>query len=155
MYNFVDILRQIVDYSIMIDHGPLRRTRLINQLFGTRLKNARRIRSLTQAELASKLGVSRVTVANLESGDQNIQLHQVFAIAEALDLRVENLLPSRIDLEREEIELGRVRSDLLENSDLLFLSLVNDQLLSTQGSEDEIESEIPSSDRTIRKLTYK
>lgn len=139
----------------MIAQAPVARTRLVNKLFGVRLRDARRIRSFTQADLASKLGVSRVTVANLESGEQNVQLHQLFAVAEALDLRVEHFLPSRTEVEREASELGRVRSDRLEHSDLMFLSLVNDQLLGIKEFEDEVVGNVTGSDRAVRSITHR
>ena len=65
----------------------------VNGLFGQRLSAARRVKRISQTALANRLGYSRVTIANLESGKQNVQLHQVFAIADALDISVKELIP--------------------------------------------------------------
>lgn len=65
----------------------------VNALFGQLLATARRSRRITQSELASRVDLSRVTIANLESGKQNVQLHQVFTLAEALNLPATELIP--------------------------------------------------------------
>jgi transcriptional regulator with XRE-family HTH domain len=41
---------------------------------------------MTQAEVAEKLGLSRASLANLESGRQRIMVHQVFGLVNALKL---------------------------------------------------------------------
>ena len=66
----------------------------VNSLFGARLSSLRRSRGITQSELAEKLGVSRTTIANLERGVQNVQLHQVFTFARALDAEPAQLIPT-------------------------------------------------------------
>ena len=42
---------------------------------------------LTQEEVAVKLGLSRASLANLESGRQRIMVHQLFALVNALKLK--------------------------------------------------------------------
>lgn len=39
------------------------------------------------------MGVSRATIANLERGRQNVQLHQMYALAAHLDVAVSELMP--------------------------------------------------------------
>lgn len=41
---------------------------------------------LTQAEVAEKIGFSRASLANLETGRQRIMVHQLFALVNALKL---------------------------------------------------------------------
>lgn len=65
----------------------------LNSLFGSKLSRLRRSRGLSQSELGKRLGLSRTTIANLERGVQNVQLHQVFALARALDADPGNLIP--------------------------------------------------------------
>lgn len=40
----------------------------------------------TQAQLASEIGISRASLANIEAGRQQLLLHHLYAIADALDL---------------------------------------------------------------------
>jgi transcriptional regulator with XRE-family HTH domain len=74
-------------------------SRHVNAIFGQRLARARKSRSLTQRELADLVGVSRVTVANIEGAKQNIQLAQVYSMARALDIAPNDLLPTAPELE--------------------------------------------------------
>ena len=40
----------------------------------------------TQAQLAAEIGMSRASLANIEAGRQQVLLHHLYAIADALDL---------------------------------------------------------------------
>ena len=55
--------------------------------FGAKLATARRFAGLTQNELASKIGISRGALANVEAGRQRVLLHQLLEFADALGLR--------------------------------------------------------------------
>jgi transcriptional regulator with XRE-family HTH domain len=70
----------------------------LNILFGAKLSSLRRARGISQSELGKKLDLSRTTIANLERGIQNVQLHQVFTLAEALDADPGTLIPSWIEV---------------------------------------------------------
>src|SRR3954466_11349265 len=66
----------------------------IYKAFGNAVSTRRKALGLTQAQLASKVKVSRASIANIESGRQNILLHHVYALAAALEFtRVGELLP--------------------------------------------------------------
>lgn len=75
--------------------GPLSRTQTINRLFGQRLAMARRVRKISQTELGRRMTRSRVSIANIESGRHGVQLSQVFALADALNASVDELIPER------------------------------------------------------------
>jgi len=47
----------------------------------------------TQTTLAQRLGISRATLANIETGRQRILVHQLYSFAVALDMKTEELLP--------------------------------------------------------------
>ena len=49
---------------------------------------------MTQEKLGRLVGLSRTSITNIEKGRQHVSLHQLFAIAEALRVRPEALLPS-------------------------------------------------------------
>jgi transcriptional regulator with XRE-family HTH domain len=50
---------------------------------------------LTQAVLAQRVGISRASLANIETGRQSVLVHQLYALAAALDLKpADFLLPA-------------------------------------------------------------
>ena len=53
---------------------------------GRTVADRRRNLRLTQSNLAERVGLSRASVANLENGRQRIMVHQLYALANALDL---------------------------------------------------------------------
>lgn len=64
------------------------------RVFGSAVSTRRKALGLTQAELAAKVNMSRASIANIESGRQNVLLHHVYALAAALELtKVAELLP--------------------------------------------------------------
>jgi transcriptional regulator with XRE-family HTH domain len=75
-------------------------SRRVNAIFGQRLARARKSRSITQRELAGLVGVSRVTVANIEGAKQNIHLAQVYSMAQALNIAPNDLLPTAPELKQ-------------------------------------------------------
>lgn len=65
----------------------------IYKTIGAIIRQRRRRLELPQAELASRLGISRATLANIETGRQRVLVHHVYAFAEALDIKTSDLLP--------------------------------------------------------------
>ena len=65
----------------------------VNKVFGERLSTIRRSKGLSQTALADLVGYSRATIANLELGKQNIQLHQLFSLARTLNTEPIDLIP--------------------------------------------------------------
>lgn len=52
--------------------------------------------SKTQLDVAQQIGLSRASLANIERGEQKVFLHQILALAEALDLESSHeIVPSR------------------------------------------------------------
>lgn len=66
----------------------------VYRAFGNAVSTRRKALTMTQAKLASKVKMSRASIANIESGRQNVLLHHVYALAVALDFaKVADLLP--------------------------------------------------------------
>ena len=61
--------------------------------FGRLVCEHRRRLRLTQEQLSLRIGLSRTSVTNIEKGRQKILLHQLYAIASALEVPPETLLP--------------------------------------------------------------
>jgi transcriptional regulator with XRE-family HTH domain len=63
--------------------------------FGDAVAKRRRALGLTQVALASRIGMSRASLANIECGRQNVLLHHAYSLASALELSaVGDLLPA-------------------------------------------------------------
>ena len=69
-----------------------------NKSVGENLRSRRKVARLTQDALASMIGVSRATIANLETGRQAMSAYQLMRIVSALNLSsLDDLLESRTD----------------------------------------------------------
>lgn len=67
----------------------------IYKAFGKAVATRRRTLDLTQADLAARAGMSRASIANIESGRQNVLLHHAYGLAAALEFaKVSDLLPA-------------------------------------------------------------
>lgn len=69
------------------------RTPLLYKRLGTIIKERRRQLGLTQEHLSKQLGISRASLANVETGRQRVLVHQLYRLAEKLDVNVTTLLP--------------------------------------------------------------
>ena len=82
--------------------------------FGRKLANLRNEASLTQAEFARKIGVSRASLANIERGEQRVYLHQFLSMLSALGRgKLDDLLPI------EGITHAKPKSDVTVSGDRL------------------------------------
>jgi transcriptional regulator with XRE-family HTH domain len=88
------------------DHGRME-TEYFYEEFGRRLRAARRKAKLTQEELATRAGMSRPSLANVERGKQRVALHQFAELAAATGADPADLLPAREGLA---VRLGRAAS---------------------------------------------
>lgn len=62
---------------------------------GHAIRRAREASGLTQSELASKVGLSRTSLTNMELGRQRLLVDQLSTISHALSVTVDSLLPPR------------------------------------------------------------
>lgn len=67
----------------------------IYKQIGEVIRAKRKTLGMTQHDLAKKLGISRGSLANVETGRQNMLVHQLYAYADALQLRPTDLVPDR------------------------------------------------------------
>ena len=82
----------------------------IYAIIGKRVHAARERAQLTQSELASRIGFSRASISNIESGRQKIQVHVLWSLANALNVTAQDLLPA-IEADNSEhrpIDLGQL-----------------------------------------------
>lgn len=77
----------------------------INAAFGAAVAKRREELKMTQAKLSGLTGLSRASIASIEKGRQNVLLHHVYDLAQALRLRnVGDLLPARPQSRHREVE---------------------------------------------------
>jgi transcriptional regulator with XRE-family HTH domain len=92
---------------------------------------------LTQEGLAQRVGISRASLANIETGRQNVLVHQLYAFAKAL-----NLAPGDFLLPAENADAGADWSDLLPDNlkpqqrDQLARMLADTQAEPTRDKDD-------------------
>jgi DNA-binding XRE family transcriptional regulator len=65
----------------------------INRSIGNKIKSFRKLRGLTQQELADKIGIDRCTVTCYESGKVSIPLQTLYMITDIFDLTIFDFLP--------------------------------------------------------------
>ncbi len=85
---------------------PLPITRALREIGGD-LAVWRKLRGLTQAQLADRAGVARTTVVRLEQGDGSVSLENVLRVMRALGV-VDTVTRA---LDPYESDIGRLRSD--------------------------------------------
>jgi transcriptional regulator with XRE-family HTH domain len=66
---------------------------------GRRVRRARMRREWTHLDLAQAVGLTRSSIANLEAGRQRPPVHIALLITQALDVPVDELLPSGPELD--------------------------------------------------------
>lgn len=64
---------------------------------GIKIRNARKIKNLTQEELASKIGLKKSVISRYERGNRVPRTVKLKALAEALDLKIEELLEALVE----------------------------------------------------------
>lgn len=65
---------------------------------GRLVKFYRQASKVTQDELAERVGVTRTSITNIESGSQKLPLHLLFRICAALNLEAADILPRLSDV---------------------------------------------------------
>ncbi len=75
------------------DHSSMK-LEPIYKAIGTIIRRRRRRLEWSQKLLASRLGISRATLANIETGRQRILVHHLYAFAEVLHMKPNDFLPA-------------------------------------------------------------
>lgn len=68
-----------------------------DRMVGERIREARKAQGMSQEKLASRLGILRVSLSNLETGRQECSLYRALQIAEVLRISLFTLIPSSSD----------------------------------------------------------
>ena len=65
------------------------------ELVGQKVEQQRHKAKLSQTQLAQRCNLARGSIANIESGNQRPTLHTLWSLADALEVDMRSLLPSR------------------------------------------------------------
>jgi transcriptional regulator with XRE-family HTH domain len=82
---------------------PPRRVPEVDQRVGARIRVVRTRAGLTQERLAERLGVETLSVSRFETGRRGVSIPTLFRIADALGVRVQDLLD--VELPPQALEL--------------------------------------------------
>ena len=80
------------------------------QELGQRIREVREKRHLTQEALAGMLSLTRTSVTNIEKGRQQLLVHTLVQLAQALQVEPESLLPESPASTRELEDLLKMES---------------------------------------------
>lgn len=86
------------------------------QALGRLMRKAREEAGVTQDQLAALVGLTRTSITNIEGGRQKIQVHTLYAVAQALHLSPTALLPPPSDLGLED-DLDTELADIAQPSE--------------------------------------
>ena len=81
------------------------------EIFSKRLKQARDLRGLSQAQLASKAGLPAASVSHFESGPRKPSFDNLKSLASALDVTTDYLL-GRADTPEASATVGKLHRDI-------------------------------------------
>ena len=69
-------------------------TKRLYQTIGVQIREQRKISRYTQEDLSRQIGISRAAIANIEAGRQQLLVHQLYAIARAMEVEFSALMPN-------------------------------------------------------------
>jgi transcriptional regulator with XRE-family HTH domain len=91
----------------------------VSMTFGHLLRKYRRLRNLSQAEVADKLGLSRISVANFENCKQKASIDHAVKLAMILDFSLDELKQS-VTEDSLDNALSRIDGDLKNSLEEAF-----------------------------------
>lgn len=100
------------------------------QIIGQRIKHYRKMKFLTQKELAAEIGVASSFIANIEQGQKGISLDKLIDICEYLNIGLSDLYPmeTQKNMEIKEKMIEEISDSLraLETTQVRMLKIMVD-----------------------------
>lgn len=106
---------------------------------GENIRNYRKLRFMTQAQLAERIGMSQSTVGMYETGRREPDMDQIEAIADALNVSMRDLLPEGRNEISKDLQMSPERIKLLELARVLDESLVDQATKALQLFQSVVE----------------
>jgi len=91
-YNIILHVNETNNYVCLIDtwrvcvYSEVMESEQIYKNLGIRIRDLRKALGRTQDQLAKQVGISRASLANIEAGRQQVLVHHLFGLADALQL---------------------------------------------------------------------
>jgi transcriptional regulator with XRE-family HTH domain len=85
-------------------------------IVGKRIAKARKAYKMTQADAATELNLSRVSIVNIEKGRQHVSLVQLWVLAKAYHVSIQSFLPQEKDLVKSNGTIFEVPTKELEKT---------------------------------------
>jgi transcriptional regulator with XRE-family HTH domain len=76
------------------------------EIIGLKIKNFRENKKISQTELGDTVGLTRSSVANIESGRQKVQIDTLYNIAQTLEVEIQDLLPKLVELNTQFLDIN-------------------------------------------------
>ena len=97
-------------YNVMISENEIR-DRVRANIRRLRERHPKTERKVTQADLATAIGIERATLTNIEAGNQRAPLHVVYRLCDFFSVPLSEILPPLDELKKQEensveIEVG-------------------------------------------------
>jgi len=103
------------------------------QFVGTRIRALRNSKAMRQDFLATRVGLSRTSVTNIEKGRQKILLDQLYAFAQALEVEPTSLLPSMEELMNTGRGASTIQGSSMSEKELTWVKSVIGQKSLSKG----------------------
>lgn len=111
--------------------------------YGSHIKETRKLRGLTQQEVADAAGMSVMTIRRYESGERTPNIASLRKIAEAMGCSVVNLIPMTGDV------LDSVYSQLTEDEQKEVDEKTSSLLMSSQRANEVLDALVKSVSATM------
>lgn len=103
---------------------------------GGKIKYYRKKKKLTQNDLGELIGKKNNTISNYETGTISPEQDALFAIANALDIKVDDLFPEmNVEDDNDNFERALKMAEGLELGEMNFLKDLIEKTLSMQGED--------------------
>jgi len=104
---------------------------------GSKIKELRIKRNITQSELGKKIGVKNNTISAYERGVISTDQDILFKLSDVLDVSIDEFFPSTEEEKTNELERALQMTEGLEIKDVAFLNKLIEKTLSLEGAERE------------------
>ena len=106
----------------------------LSQYVGNQIKLYRKEAKMTQKELGEKIGVKHNTISDYERGKISPEQDMLFALSDALNIKVDDLFPQKKNT-TDELHRALTKANDLEVKDVEFLNGLIEKTLTMKGED--------------------